>query len=124
VIRAETKGRNETFDCTKFFVLLGVIVPTTTVLAAQQAGPLPITRIRTGWNADSFAIETNQAVATNPANCPSSDAYLSDSSQPGYKTYYAATLTAFSLGKPIVVIVSDTECVAGRPEILGIYLSP
>jgi len=105
-----------------FLVLLGVITPVTAVLAAQQVSSVSITRIRTGWNADSFAIETNQAIS-NPANCPTSDAYLSDSSQPGYKTYYAATLTAFSLGKPVAVIISDTECLAGRPKILGIYLS-
>jgi hypothetical protein len=88
-----------------------------------QTEPLPITRIRTGWSADSFAIETNKPIL-NPANCASPDSYMSVLTDPGYKTYYAAALMAFALGKPISVIISDTSCTFGRPRIFGIYLTP
>src|SRR5687768_8328586 len=53
-----------------------------------------IKTIRTGWNVEAFGIEMNEPMQ-NPANCPLPDGYIADSSQPGYKTYYAAALTAF-----------------------------
>ena len=96
-------------------------IPATEALAAQ-AGPLTITRIRTGWASDTFAIETSQAIV-NPAGCTAPDGYVSDSSHPGYKTYYAATLMAFSSGKPVTLIISDTECHSGRPKIMGVYVT-
>lgn len=89
--------------------------------AAQSVGPVTITRLRTGWNGDAFAIETNQAIS-NPANCEIPDGYGSESSSPGYKTYYAAALTALGLGKPITIIVSDVDCSFERPKIWGIYI--
>ena len=89
---------------------------------AASAGPLPITQIRTGWNSDTFAIVTNQAIV-NPAGCTAPDSYVSDASHPGYKTHYAMVLMAFSSSKPVTVIVSDTECFLGRPKIWGIYLA-
>ena len=89
---------------------------------AAQTGPLQITRIRTGWAADQFAIETNQPIL-NPAGCPTPDGYALTYSDAGYKTHYAATLLAFSMAKPVMVAVSDTECVVGRPKIWGINLS-
>jgi len=88
---------------------------------AQTSSPGSITLIRTGWNADSFAIVTQEPIR-NPANCPTPDGYISDKSLPGYSTYYAAALTAYATGKPIVITTHDTECFAGRPKILGINL--
>ena len=90
-------------------------------LAVTQTGPLPITRIRTGWVADQFAIETNQTIV-NPAGCIAPNGYISNISDPGYKTYYAAVLMAFALGKKVTVIISDTECMASTPKIIGIYV--
>jgi len=90
--------------------------------SAADAGPLTITRIRTGWASDTFAIETDQAIV-NPAGCATPDGYISDSSHPGYKTYYAAVLMAFSSGKPVNVIVSNTECYSGRSKIMGVYVA-
>jgi hypothetical protein len=89
--------------------------------AQTEVGSVSITRIRTGWAGDTFAIETAQPIS-NPANCSTPDAYLIASPDPGYKTHYAATLTAFALGKQVTVIVSNTECSFGRPKIWGIYL--
>ncbi|NJM13494.1 MAG: hypothetical protein HC889_17955 [Synechococcaceae cyanobacterium SM1_2_3] len=89
---------------------------------AAEAGPLPITKLRTGWASDTFSIETNRAII-NPAGCVSPDGYMSDSSHPGCKTHYAATLMAFSTAKSVTVIVSDTECFSGRPKIQGISVA-
>ncbi len=99
-----------------------LFVFTSSLKAATTAGPLPITTIRTGWNADSFGIVTNQPII-NPANCSAPDGYVSASWDAGYKTYLSVTLTAFAMNKPVTVIVSDTECVANRPKIWGVYIS-
>jgi hypothetical protein len=89
---------------------------------AAETGPVTIKRIRTGWAADTFAIETDEAIL-NPAGCSMPDGYISDSSHPGYKTYYAVVLMAFSSGKPVSVIISNTECYSGRSKIMGVYVA-
>lgn len=82
-----------------------------------------INGIRTGWNADSFAITTVEPIV-NPAHCPTPDGYISDKSLPGYDTYYAAALTAFIASSPsVVVTVHDTQCFGGRPKLIGINLA-
>lgn len=92
--------------------------------AQTTVGPTAITLIRTGWNDDSFAIETGNLAISNPANCSTPDAYMSSSGESGYKTHYAATLMAFGMNKPIYIVVSNTECVAQRPKIWGVYVTP
>lgn len=68
-----------------------------------------------------FSILKNDAQYFNPANCPLKDQYAAISSTPGFKTYYAAALTALAAGKSIKLVISDTECVpGGRPSIIGI----
>lgn len=99
----------------------GLLISTNS-LEAAEAGPLPITTIRTGWNGDSFAIVTNQPIL-NPANCSYPDSYITGLTEPGYKTYLSVTLTAFAMNKPVTVIVSDTECYGVRPKIWGVYIS-
>jgi hypothetical protein len=78
--------------------------------------------IRTGWNADSFAIETVEPIV-NPAHCPTPDGYISVKSRPGYETYYKAALTAFTWSPRVVVTVHNAACFAGRPVLIGVNLS-
>jgi len=78
--------------------------------------------IRTGWASDTFAIETGQAIV-NPARCSAPDSYMAAISEPGYKTHYAAALLAFSSGKNVIVIVSDTDCSGSRPRIIGLHIA-
>ncbi len=89
--------------------------------AQSSSGVVTIDSIRTGWNSDTFAIETVQPIV-NPASCPAPDGYSADSTVPGYQTYLSASLTAFSLDYPIVVTVDSTRCVAQRPRILGVNI--
>lgn len=89
-----------------------------------EVGPIPITKLRTGWGSDTFAIETNQPIS-NPANCLTPDLYASTAANTnGYKTFYSASLLAFSLGKPVNLVISDTACTSGRPQIIGVTLMP
>lgn len=94
----------------------------TSIAGTADAGTITITNIRTGWGSDSVAIESNQPIV-NPANCYAPDAYFTQITEPGYKTHYAAILMAFSLGKPVRVFISDTECSSSRPKILGINVA-
>jgi len=89
--------------------------------SAQTMTDSSITMIRTGWNADSFAVVTAEPMV-NPAGCASPDGYISDSAFPGYETYYAAALTAYLGNRPITITVHQTECYAGRPKLIGINL--
>jgi hypothetical protein len=116
------KGKAMSRQNNNLLVAAFILLVSTNSLAATAAGPLPITTIRTGWNADSFAIMTNQPIL-NPANCTYPDAYMTGYTEPGYKTYLSVTLTAFAMNKPVTVIVSDTECTGGRPKIWGVYIS-
>jgi len=96
------------------------------VLACVPASSEPrqvlttIKEIRTGWNAEMFAIVTREQQMLNPAGCPTPDGYITDSSQPGYQTYYAAAVTAFVERTQIVAVVAEQGCIAGRPKLIGI----
>lgn len=84
--------------------------------------PPRISQIRTGWQADSFAVVPTGEVF-NPNNCPTPDGYISDVSQPGYSTYLNAALTAFAWGSAVEVdFALSTECIAGRPKLIGINI--
>jgi hypothetical protein len=91
--------------------------------ACAQSGQVgTIASIRTGWNADSFAIVTVEPIA-NPAHCQTADGYIAEKSQPGYSTYYAAALTAYATSSKVAIIVDNTTCgFAGRPKLIGIDL--
>ena len=90
-------------------------------LFAEESLNTNISGIRTGWNGDFFAIVSADPVK-NPASCPSADGYLSENSQPGYKTYYAAALTAYSINSKVTIIIDSTKCSLGRPKLIGINL--
>jgi len=104
--------------------------------ASQQPGPLErrhdsievltnslrvttqITIIRTGMSFDRFGILT-VAPVVNPGNCARpQDGYWTDSTQPGYHTYYAAALLAFAERATVEVVVFG--CVADRPALVGL----
>lgn len=89
--------------------------------AAQTTVVGSIKMIRTGWEAEQFAVVTAEPIK-NPAGCPAPDGYLADSSVPGYRTYYAAALAAYSLRQPIMITIHDHECDATRPKLIGINL--
>lgn len=79
-----------------------------------------ITSIGTGWNADTFGIYTSEAMI-NPAGCASADLYSVDSTAPGYKLYYTASLIAFQNKQLVKIAVSNTECASnGRPKLIGV----
>jgi hypothetical protein len=82
-----------------------------------------ITTIGTGWSMDAFGIATT-APKINPAGCAQSSFYEASSTAPGYNTYYAAVLTAYSTGSQVNVIVSNTTCAQGLPMIIGINITP
>lgn len=82
-----------------------------------------ISLIRTGWNADSFAVQLN-VPTQDPAFCGTADGYITHVSLPGYRTYYAAALTAYSMKQPVTVVVHNSECYGGRPKLIGINMAP
>ena len=79
--------------------------------------------LRTGWNADAFGVEID-APQQNPAGCPNNLGYVSDSNQPGFKTFYMAALAAYQTGKAISVVIDSNSgaCIGGWPKIIGINL--
>jgi hypothetical protein len=81
-----------------------------------------ITVVRTGWNSDSFGVMLN-VPQINPANCQNGNiGYVSEASMPGYRTYYAALLAAYTARTLVAVVVHDRECVGPFPKIIGINL--
>jgi hypothetical protein len=90
--------------------------------AQTMSGPGKVTLLRTGWNADSFAIETSTQFI-NPASCATPDGYISTKPAPGYETYYDTAKLAFQTNTNVVVVVDNTACVSGRPKLIGINLT-
>lgn len=82
-----------------------------------------IVRVGTGWDCDCFLVTVNRPVI-NPAGCPTPDGYMAEAASSGYKTHYAAALTAFSIGRPIYITASNSSCVHGRPRVIGVVILP
>ena len=80
-----------------------------------------ITSISTGWSADAIGV-TNSALVVNPAGCGAPTHYVTTSSLPGYNTYYAAILTAYSTGSQVEFVVSNTVCTYSAPTIIGVNI--
>ena len=94
---------------------------------AQTAVDGSISLLRTGWGGDSFALVLKLPPGVSlpdPHHCGTLDGVMSDSASPGYNTFYAAALAAFSARKPVTVILNDHACVQGRPAIFGINVFP
>jgi hypothetical protein len=111
-----------------FLCLSVLVVSNAQAFADEKSPPTQITMVFTGHNAELFGIHT-VAPIVNPANCPhdpDSDrpprGYATDSSQPGYHTFYAAALLAFAERADVEVVVDDEGCVAGRPRLIGINI--
>jgi hypothetical protein len=102
-----------------FGALTLTLAAATPGMAQTVTGPLNVTVIRTGWNADSFAIVTLQPVA-NPARCPIPDGYVALKPQPGYSTYYEAALIALQSNLRVQMSVDNTACISGRPRMIGV----
>jgi hypothetical protein len=99
--------------------LVGIASPA----LAQTVVNTSIQSIRTGWNAELFAIVTADPIV-NPANCPTPDGYISEISNPGYNTYYTAAIAAYMGGRSVTVAVDNAHCgAAGRPKLIGINLN-
>ncbi len=78
--------------------------------------------IRTGVDSESFGIVMKEQMK-NPGGCPNTrDGYVTNSTLPGYNTYYAAALTAFQQNVHIVVVIANRGCVDGRPKLIGVNL--
>lgn len=80
-----------------------------------------INTVTTGWGYDAFGLMI-AAPVPNPAGCTLSDFPLSNGTDPGFKTYYAAALTAWSTNSPVSIVISNTQCSNNRPRIIGIHL--
>lgn len=105
------------------FILAFALLTLAAPAIAQTMRSATITMSRTGWNFDSFAVVTAEPIS-NPANCPTPDGYISEKSQPGYSTYYAAALTAYIARRRVVIVAHNSECgFAGRPKLIGINLT-
>src|SRR5690349_9104547 len=100
---------------------LALVLVTAPAGAQTMTGFGKVTLLRTGWNADSFAVVTAAPLA-NPAHCPTPDGYISLKPAAGYGTYYDAAKLAFQTNANAQVTVDNTACVAGRPKIFGINL--
>ncbi len=90
--------------------------------AQTQVGPVRISMLSTGWGSDSFGIFTGSP-AVNPAGCSNTDSYMSDGLDPGHKTYYAAALTALTMGASVYIVVSNQNCASSRPNIIGVTIA-
>lgn len=102
----------------RFLAVFGVLMFANSAMAQVSSTGL-ITGIRTGWGDDYFAVILSSPVL-NPAGCAAPDGYISHVSMPGYHTYYSAVLSAYEKGRSVSVVVNSTQCIAGRPAILGI----
>jgi len=107
----------------KTILVAAMLAVVSTGAAAQQTtAPAHIAQIVTGWGYDSFSVNLGTAIS-NPAGCPASDMAVVSTDSPGYKTYYAAALTAFANDLPVSLVISTTACEGTRPRIIGIQMT-
>ena len=108
----------------KCFLVLSIVfalaIGVPQVFAQATTQPGTITFYGTGWSADQASVKTTAPFVAN--GCPSTDAYLTNPSDPGNHAYQAALLAAFLAGKQVTLTVSG--CYIGRPQIIGVTVYP
>ena len=107
----------------KILSLLIALLALNSAHAQTATNTFQITGILTGWASDRFDLIPSGGVNTNPAHCPNTDLYVSDISQPGYKTHYAAALLAFAMKKTVSLTIDNMNCNVGRPQIISIWIN-
>ncbi len=105
-------------------VMFGAVLAlvSTASFAQSTVGPVHLTQVVTGWNSEAFSVNIGTAVP-NPAGCGATDLAGTSVANPGYKTFYAAALTAMANDTPVMLIVSNTACEGARPRLIGITLN-
>jgi len=89
--------------------------------AQQWSAAGTITFYTTGFLADQVRVQTT-APFINPANCPTTDGYITNPSDSGNHTHQAALLGAYLSGKTVQIVVSTTACYLGRPQIIAVTI--
>ncbi|MCC6983592.1 MAG: hypothetical protein IT535_10010 [Bauldia sp.] len=90
--------------------------------AAQTTTVGTVTMIRTGWNDDLIGVMLAEPLP-NPAGCSNGAVgYITHVSLPGYRTYYAALLTAYVARKRVMLVAHDSECYGPWPKLIGVNL--
>jgi hypothetical protein len=90
--------------------------------ADQKVGPMLITEIFTGSDANKDLFGINTVAQINPSGQCTKAGYAIYSDQQGYRTFYAAALLAFAMRRNVEVWVDDEGCVAGWPQLIGINI--
>lgn len=103
-------------------LFLSAYIIASSAYSQSGTGNVTITGLRTGWNADQVAVIISGAIP-NPAGCSMPDSFILNTTTPGYKTHYAAILTAMSLGRQVQIVVAPTGCLAERPVLWGITIN-
>lgn len=68
----------------RLFIIVIMLIGISGPVFSQTMVPSKIKMIRTGWDSESFAIVTNEAIQ-NPAGCPTPNGYVTSGEKPGYK---------------------------------------
>jgi hypothetical protein len=69
----------------------------------------------------TLSIMSNQALY-NPASCPVTDGYIANDAVV-INQLIAAALAAHASGATITALISSSQCLAGRPALLGIWVN-
>lgn len=90
---------------------------------AQTTTPQPVTidKLGTVWDADGFILRPPAGhTFSNPANCSLLDGYIAAGAWAGYKGHLQMAQMALALNKPVVLVISATDCVYNRPRIMAV----
>ncbi len=80
-----------------------------------------ITEVTTGWSTDLFGVVTAGAML-NPAGCSNPGLYITVKEHGGYQTHVSTLLTAYALNKQVAIALHNSQCLHGRPVIIGSYV--
>jgi len=106
----------------KIFAAIAISTLSASAIGQTTTATAHISQLVTGWGYDSFTVNLGTPIV-NPANCPTNDAAVVSYDSQGYKTYYAAALTAFTTDSPVQLVISNTTCEGPRPRIIGIQMT-
>lgn len=99
-----------------------LVLATSASFAQTTVGPVHLQQVVTGWNSEAFSVNAGTAMP-NPAGCGATDLAGTSINNPGYKTFYAAALTAMANDTPVLIVVSNSACEGARPRLIGITLN-
>ena len=111
----------------KYLLSFGLTFFSSVASAQHNTPEAQVDQVFSAWDSDLIQVSLDgvgSGSADNPANCSQSSPFISSSSFSVETRQLQASMlmTAYSTGKPVILVIHNSLCQSGRPVIRAVQL--